>query len=283
MKHPQSNELKVRFLGVRGTVPPNAPSCEFGNHTTSIEVRSGTANPVIADLGTGAIGAGMRLLDEGVRDYVVLLTHLHLDHLNGALAFAPFYRDDCRIRLLAARDDVRDALQRLFAPPFHPIPFDELKADLSIEQIPLGEPFSLPSCEISVTAAPVPHPQGAVAYRFEADGNAFVFATDIELAGDAGTAAFASLLATPFPAAAAAIDGFFQPHEINRFADWGHSTWEQADALCRNAGVKRLIVTHHHFAADDDTLRRQERETGHDRAREGTIWTVTDNRATPTR
>lgn len=281
MKHPQTNELKVRFLGVRGTVAPNVPSGEFGNHTTSIEVRAGTASPVIADLGTGAIGAGMRLLDEGIRDFVILLTHLHLDHLNGALAFAPFYRDDCRVRILAARDDVQDALQRLFAPPFHPVPFNELKSNLSIERIPVGEPIRVPGRKINVTAAPVPHPQGAVAYRFEAEGNAFVFASDIELAAETDTAPFASLLSSPFPGAAAAIDGFFQPHEINRFADWGHSTWEQAAALCQNAGVQRLIVTHHHFAADDNALRRMERETDHAWAREGTTWTVANNQATP--
>ena len=275
-------DLAVRFLGVRGTVPPYVPSAEFGNHTTAVEVSADRKPPVLVDLGTGVIAAGARL-EEGLRHFTVCMTHLHLDHLNGALAFAPLYRGDCRVRILAARADVQDALERLFSPPLHPVRFEDLKADIVFEDITGRGVIDLPDHALAVTAAQVPHPQGAVAYRFQAGASAFVFATDIELANGGDTGPFESLLATPFPAGMAAIDGFFQPHEINRFADWGHSTWEQDAELCRRSGVERLLVTHHHFAARDETLNNLEREAGYDWAREGDLWTLTDNRARKSR
>ena len=48
-----SNELKVKFWGVRGSYPtPGAGTIKYGGNTSSVEVRAGERT-IILDAGTG--------------------------------------------------------------------------------------------------------------------------------------------------------------------------------------------------------------------------------------
>ena len=56
-----SNELKVKFWGVRGSYPtPGAGTIKYGGNTSSVEVRAGERT-IILDAGTGIIPLGREL------------------------------------------------------------------------------------------------------------------------------------------------------------------------------------------------------------------------------
>lgn len=253
-----AHQLHVRFWGSRGNAAPLLVSREFGIHTTSLEIRSDQGWPVLADLGTGAIGAGSALLDRGQREFDVFISHLHIDHLQGLFGFPPLYRPDCRVRLHAARPDLRAAVETLFNPPFHPVPLARLPAQVEFVEGPPTGRVLLAAAGLTVTWCPLAHPQGSTAYRFDDGENALVFATDVEL-GAAGTQApLEQLLRTPFVAGLAIVDGFFTDEELPGVADWGHSSWSQARELAGRTGVRHLVILHHHPRRTDSQLRELE-------------------------
>ena len=51
-------------------------------------------------------------------------------------------------------------------------------------------------------------------------------------------------------------DTHFTPEEYEKFPHWGHSTPDHALAICRDAGVKRLVLYHHAPAHTDDVMDR---------------------------
>ena len=79
-----SNELKVRFWGVRGSYPtPGAGTIKYGGNTASVEIRAGERT-IILDAGTGIIPLGRELAKtKHANGIMLLLTHLHHDHTQG--------------------------------------------------------------------------------------------------------------------------------------------------------------------------------------------------------
>jgi ribonuclease BN (tRNA processing enzyme) len=106
--------------------------------------------------------------------------------------------------------------------------------------------------DISVHAFALHHPQGSFGYRVECDGKVFVYACDHEH----GTKEVDTRL-RDFAAGADLLicDAQYTPDEYASRRGWGHGTWQQAAAVARDAGVKRLVLYHHDPDHDDDRLR----------------------------
>lgn len=273
--------LAIRFWGTRGNAAPLAPSVEFGIHTTCVEIQAAGNPALLVDMGTGIIGAGASLLAQGRREFDVLLTHLHIDHLQGVFSFAPFYRSGCRVRLRAARPDLKPALTTLLDAPFHPVRLERLAAKLDFIEMPLEGSAAFPEYGMTVSWGPLAHPQGCTGYRFDDGSNAIVFATDVELGAPVSHAPLERLLREPYPAGLAVLDGFFTDDEIDQYADWGHSSWGQARDAGRRAGVHRTMVTHHHPNQTDEKLRAHEAEARPLHwARDGATVVLAGNRVT---
>ena len=49
-------------------------------------------------------------------------------------------------------------------------------------------------------------------------------------------------------------DTHFTPDEYEKFPHWGHSTPEHALEICKDIGVKRLVLYHHAPAHTDDVM-----------------------------
>ncbi len=258
--------LQMRFWGVRGNVPPLHPSAEFGNHTTCLEVGVAGFPSVLVDLGSGAVPAARDLLARGVRKFEIFQTHLHLDHLAGLFAFAPLYNKDCEVRWRAARTDLEPAVMALMTPPFHPVPFSAIAARVEFEALPESGSREFPQLGLNVSWAPLAHPQGCTAYRFDDGRNAVVVATDVELGAAAAHPGLERLLREPYPAGLALVDGTYTDDELPRHAGWGHSSWTQARALAGRCGVGRVVIVHHHPVKTDAELAALEGAAG------GVLW-----------
>ena len=85
-----SDELRVKFWGVRGSYPaPGSGTVKFGGNTASVEIRAGEKT-VILDAGTGIIPLGRELTRrQRASELVLLFSHLHHDRTQGFPFFSP--------------------------------------------------------------------------------------------------------------------------------------------------------------------------------------------------
>lgn len=248
----------VRCWGVRGSIPVSgAPYLTYGGDTTCVEVRTRDGQTVILDAGTGLRRLGCAMLAEGRLECALIFTHAHWDHIQGLPFFRLLYHSQARIHVYGKAFD-HDSLEEMvgggMAAPYFPIPLDSTPASLSWHSVG-EEPFALGS--VTVTPVPLSHPNQGLGYRFEADGRAFVFLTDNEL-GHQHPGGLTRDDYVRFASHADLLlhDGEFTDAEYERTRTWGHSTYADALALARDAGVARLGLVHHNQERCDDALDR---------------------------
>ena len=134
------------------------------------------------DAGTGLRKLGDRLMAEGRPvEATVLLSHLHWDHIQGLPFFVPAYVPSTKLRVVGAHGGVMslgDVLARQMTAPMFPVRYDDLGAEIRLEEVRAGQTFDIG--EARVTVAKLNHPGGVFAYRVEHEGRSVVYATDTE-------------------------------------------------------------------------------------------------------
>lgn len=252
-----SARLTARFWGVRGSIPtPQAGMLGVGGNTSCVEVRAPDGTVLVLDAGTGIRALGYALAAEAAGEPMtihVVLSHFHWDHLQGLPFFAPLFSPSHDVRFYAVTDDGR--LDRLLHGqmcfPYFPVPFDDLAASTATVSLREGEAFDVGP--MTVRPFPVNHPQGAHGFRIECGGATLVYATDYEH----GLPSFDAGLREAVRGADVLIsDAQYTPDEYRLRTGWGHTTWEKAALLARDADVGRLYLFHHDPAHDDAALGR---------------------------
>ena len=136
--------MRVRFWGVRGSIPcPGPTTIRYGGNTPCIEVRCGE-RILIFDAGTGLRSLGIELLkDNKIRDIDIFITHCHLDHVSGLPFFAPFFREDYRVRVWAGNltpsNSIEHVMRKLMSSPWFPVPMDIFRAKMEFRDFKSGE------------------------------------------------------------------------------------------------------------------------------------------------
>jgi len=245
--------MNLRFWGVRGSIPtPEANRLRYGGNTACLEIGpAGEDEAVIIDCGSGLRALGEEVARRSVERVHILLTHFHWDHIQGLPSFAPLFQSGVKIVFYANRaaDEVRSLLGVLMADPFFPVPFAEIGAQAKFHHVEDGEPFQ--AGPFNVEAFPLYHPQGAVGFRVETDGEIIVHASDHEYGmrnideGLIRAAKNADLLV---------MDAQYTPEEYARKVGWGHSSYAHAAQVANSAGVHRLLLFHHDPAHNDEFL-----------------------------
>ncbi|BEQ16663.1 MBL fold metallo-hydrolase [Desulfoferula mesophila] len=234
--------MRLRFWGTRGSIPaPGPDTVRFGGNSTCVQLELG-GRQVIIDAGSGIRPLGRALLGR-MHEVVLLITHLHPDHLLGFPFFAPIFDPRMTIRVGGWPNGLL-GLRRLFysGRPVggFPVPFDLLPA--TIVRDPALAPPRFRLGEYMVRTAPLSHPQGSIGYRFDGPEGCLVFITDNELPPQG----LPSHLVDFCRGANVLIhDCQYLPQEMGPFRGRGHSDWPSALALALAAGVGRLIFTHH--------------------------------------
>jgi ribonuclease BN (tRNA processing enzyme) len=216
---------------------------KYGGHTLCTLVRSSAGGFLIVDAGTGIRRLGEKLMDEAGEARLrldILLTHFHLDHIIGLPFFAPLYSPQAVVTFhspVPAKETER-CLSGLQAGRFFPIAFKETGSRKLFRKM---EETGAKIGRLKVSACPLIHPQGSVAYRIEENGRSVVLATDTEPPEDGPDERLAAFIqgATYF-----IYDATFTPREYLTRQGWGHSTWLEGTKLARKAGVKNLVLSH---------------------------------------
>jgi phosphoribosyl 1,2-cyclic phosphodiesterase len=244
-------QMQIRFWGVRGSVPWATPTAiGHGCNTPCIQLTDEQTNtPLILDAGSGIVGLGARIANPPC-DLAILLTHYHWDHLQGLPFLDQLYAPGWRPRIFAPDIGHRSTgwLSTIFQSPFFPVPYEQLPNQPAVELIEPGD-LHIPGFEIS--AIPLNHPGGALAYRVRGTTGDVVYATDHEF----GRPEFDEPLADFVKGAAALIlDAHFTPEELPRYKGWGHSDWRSCAEFAAGNDVGGLWLFHHKPGRTDEEL-----------------------------
>jgi phosphoribosyl 1,2-cyclic phosphodiesterase len=264
--------VRARFCGVRGSVPWAAPDgIVHGCNTPCIEVfdeRTGAV--LVLDAGSGIVGVDLAALRSTSQQVALLLTHYHWDHLLGLPFFGALYQPAWNLSVHTPALESHDPgwLETIFKSPFFPVPYDHLPNKPRVSMVRPGR-VDVPG--FSVTALPLHHPGGALAYRITGTSGDLVYATDHEF----GDPRFDEPLGDFIRGASAVIfDAHFTPEELPQHRGWGHSDWRQCAEFASSHGAASLWLFHHKPGRPDhelEQIRDQARRvfSATDAAREG--------------
>lgn len=246
--------VTVTFWGVRGSIAvPGPDTLRYGGNTSCCEVRCGE-HVLVFDAGTGIRPLGQKLIADGTRSVDLFFTHTHLDHICGLpfFVFAFDERNSGRVWAGHLTDDygIRDALGRMMSPPLFPVPLDIFKASVTFVDFTAGETLN-PFDDVVIRTAPLNHPDNATGYRVEHAGKSVCYITDTCHVPGAPNREILRLIDR---ADIVVYDATFTDDEFPRFAEWGHSTWQEAVRLCKSARVRTLALFHHAPERTDDEL-----------------------------
>jgi ribonuclease BN (tRNA processing enzyme) len=252
--------VKVELWGTRGSLAaPGPDTVRYGGNTACVQVTGHEGTVLVLDAGTGIRRAGLTL-GEAPRRLDVLLTHLHMDHIQGLGFFAPLRRVGWEVHLWGPGSTtlgLRARLSRYLSPPTFPVLLRELPCDLHLHEVPCGD-FEIG--EFRIASDLVCHPNPTVGYRITTADGVLAYLPDHEPA--LGTQHFP--LAAEWTSGYALAEGAdllihdaqYSAREYLDSIGFGHSSIAQALQFAALAGVAQLVPFHHDPAHSDEDLDR---------------------------
>jgi phosphoribosyl 1,2-cyclic phosphodiesterase len=251
--------VRIAIWGCRGSLPtPGADTVQYGGNTSCVEVGLDDGSVLVLDAGSGARSLGIELARRGVRRLHLLLTHLHLDHVEGLRFFAPLFDAGASLDIWGPPSPVcglQERIARAFSPPLFPIDLRRVPAQVRFHDVP-RHPWTIDGASIS--AELVAHPGPTLGFRLEAGGTTFAYIPDHE-PRLAGPIAFRPRDWISGCSIAQDSDLLFHDAQYfeEEYADrlgWGHSSVADAVAFAHTAGARRLVLFHHDPAHADVAL-----------------------------
>ena len=231
-------ERFVQILGARGSIPVSGPAfIRYGGACTCFLVSLG-GRYVLLDAGTGMLNLPECVME--AERVSLLLTHAHLDHLQGLTMCRFLVKPGARLDVYGAERGGLDAegqILRMFSQPLWPIGPTGFPAEIRYARIDGG--FDLGGIRVDVMEGV--HPGGVSLFRLSAEGKSVVCATDCTLTPELlprveDFARNCDLLL---------CDGQYSDAEFPSRSTYGHSTWTAAARLGRDCGAGYTLVVHH--------------------------------------
>lgn len=264
--------MKIKFWGVRGSIPSPGPSTQrYGGNTTCIEVRTADNELIILDGGTGIFPLAQQLLKELPLTVHILNTHSHWDHIQGLPFFIPIFIPGNNISLYGAFDPISGAgperimnIQMQYS--YFPVREAEIQSRMHYLTVMPHETLKIGNTRIIPTL--LSHPVVNMGYRIESGGKTLFFTGDHEPhyniyePEDEGYADYQSMIDEQHASIINAIrgsdvliaDSSYTLEEYPAKRGWGHGTFDSCIEMAKAAGVKILYCTHHEPTRSDDAL-----------------------------
>ncbi len=251
--------MRATIWGCRGSIAaPGPDTVRYGGNTSCIEVVLSDGSLVILDAGTGIRALGLSLDGSRPRRIDILLTHLHLDHLEGLGFFDPVWKPSTELHVWGPPSPVRslgDRIATFLSPPLFPVHLWEIPARVTFHDAPDGE-WRIGSARVA--SQPIIHSGPTVGYRIEEGGWTLAYLTDHEPALGSDLRTVPREWVSGFAVAANADvlihDCQYTEDEYAERVGWGHSSTEQVAAFGSLAEVGKLVMFHHDPMHADDQL-----------------------------
>jgi phosphoribosyl 1,2-cyclic phosphodiesterase len=252
--------MKVTVWGTRGSLAtPGWDTARYGGNTSCVEVLGDVGTRLVLDAGTGIRALGLAL-PSGLRRVDVLLTHLHLDHIQGLGFFAPLFNPHMEVHIwgpASATLELRARLMRYLSAPLFPVPLRDLPCKLVLHEVPCA---AARIGEFEITSSLICHPGPTVGYRIRGAGGVLAYLSDHEPALGEGDLCLPAEW-TSGQALADEVDLLFHDAQYtdDEYAErvgWGHSSLRHAIQFAALARARHLVPFHHDPGHDDATLDR---------------------------
>lgn len=273
-----ARELKIKFLGVRGSYPVASNNfLKFGGNTASVLVETPHIY-VIFDAGTGIVGIPS-LIKESSLPIILLFSHLHLDHIIGYPFFTSQIKPSTELYVAGPNfpTDFFKFMVDTFKSPIYPVSWGQIKSPKMIFALDGGESLIIYKGRVSLaekgdfehsdkrviisSIKSDAHPEdGILIYSIRFNGKKIVYATDVEWRKklDRKTRNFIK------DCDVLIHDAQYTPEEYNSKSNstkgFGHSTYVVSCEVAREVEAKNLILFHHDPGHTDAMIEEIERK-----------------------
>lgn len=283
------SEFSIKFRGVRGSYPvAKKDFLEYGGNTACVEVNVG-GHLIILDAGTGLINTGDDIMEQyiasGIKNSertpikaIVLISHIHQDHIQGFTFFRPLHVPSTTIKVFGNAnyaESLSDELANLLFGKSFPLDLGDIAGNLDITDLNESEGIIIKkNSEVIIKRIETPedekiskddvlityyrsyaHPQeGVLIYKIKYKDKVLVYATDKECyqGGDTKLTNFARNCDVLIHDAQYTTEDY-----LNKFVPkqgYGHSTFDMALECGKQANAKQLIFFHFDPSYDDKKL-----------------------------
>jgi len=250
--------MQVTLWGVRGSVAVPGPAViGYGGNTSCVQVSADEETEIILDAGTGIRELGSAIAG-GCRRVHILLTHLHMDHIQGLMFFAPFFDPDVEVVIWGPPSvgrPLRERLGRYISTPLSPLELRELPSRVTFKEAP-PSPWRIGS--VAVKASLVAHRGPTLGYRLAQNGVSVWYLPDHEpgLSAPLSTCEPAWISGHALARGSSLLihDCQYADSEYPVHRGWGHSSVSDALAFARRAEAGHVVLFHHDPAHDDAQL-----------------------------
>ena len=249
--------MKVKVWGARGSVPAPGPHMNrYGGNTSCVQVTLSDGQDLILDAGTGIRTLGIDFAD---REHVtILLTHLHLDHIQGLMFFAPCFHSGSEITIwgpASPEANLESRIARYISAPLSPVEVRELPCDVAFRDTPATEWEIGPA---TVRAEAITHRGPTLGYRITDGDTTLCYIPDHEPALGAPLEGLEPEWISGYDLACGASllihDCQYTDDEYPAHIGWGHSRISDTLAFASRTEAERLMLFHHDPLNTDSAL-----------------------------
>jgi phosphoribosyl 1,2-cyclic phosphodiesterase len=247
--------LRAKLWGTRGSIAVAGPdTIRYGGDTSAVELRCVGDRLFILDGGSGIRALGVA---PDTRRIDILLSHLHMDHVQGLPFFAPLLDPEFEVHIWGPASTTRTLRQRIaryLSPPLFPVRVRDL-ANVRFHDVTPGE-FEIDG--IQIVADLISHPGATLGYRLTEGSSSLAYMSDHEPSMGRAEIPTKPEWTSGFGLAEGADvlihDAQYSDEEYASRVGWGHSSTSHLAAFTAMAKPGRLVTFHHDPAHTDDDL-----------------------------
>lgn len=227
--------VKVIFWGTRGSWPvvgSAAPSAFASHHTPCVELESGES--LIMDAGS-ALGPALRsAYDKGQREFSILLSHYHWDHLLGLISIYDLFSSGIKLKIYTAQPEPEQTISMLYQSAYCPVDWRIIFRSFEFHQIKEEVEIG----KYKVRFGEVPHTGLTFGFQIEQAGKKVIYMSDVDLH---------ELKKNPFGEAPDLLicDSFHLQEDKQVRGGWGHSTAVEAVQFAHKIKARQLALFHY--------------------------------------
>ncbi len=257
-----SDQPKISFWGVRGTLPVSGPkSLRYGGNTSCVSLEFAGGPLFIFDAGSGIKAFSDAMMRAGPKQTKakIFISHPHFDHIQALPFFGPLYIKGNDFEIFGAEQKgkgIRELIAGQMDGTYFPVTVSEFAAHVEYRNIGEGS-FDIDG--VKVRTMLLNHPGHCLAYRVDYAGSSFCYATDNEL----------------YPQSSQFYNEDYRRQLIEFVRDvdywvtdttytdkeyaagkehWGHSTVSEVVKIAHHARVRTLCLFHHDPDQDDTAI-----------------------------